>query len=51
MYQNDFVSLECVGAVVAAQGHVEELACLAEFLETGGNRRLKVVPPEREGCV
>ena len=46
-YQNDFVSLECVGTVVAAEGHVEELARLAKFPETGGNRRLEVVPPEK----
>jgi hypothetical protein len=43
------VSLDGVGAVVAAERHVEELGRLPELPERGADVRLEVVPPEDNG--
>ena len=47
-YQNNFVSLDEIFSVIAAQGDVEELGPLTKLLKTGADVTLEVVPSENE---
>jgi len=47
-YQDNFVCLDCVGAVVAAESNVEELWRLTQLAKTRADVRFEIVPPEKK---